>query len=117
MYNFIITRKIKKGVCFDTILDQIRDSINDIYIYVDNALVYLEKQDIWNIRHDFQLHKDRQHINDFISVKLWVEKVQGLKEKNPVLNYNEQGDEKIEYSANNIQEDRNIILVKQMIFN
>lgn len=74
-------------------------------------MVCLEKRDIWNIRRDFQLHKGRQHTNDFISVKLWVEKVQDLKEKNPVLYYKEQGDEKIEYSANNVQEDRNIILV------
>lgn len=100
---------MKEGVPFDTILDQIRDSINDMY--EDNALVCLEKRDIWNIRRDFQLHKGRQHINDFISVKLWVEKVQDLNEKNPVLYYKEQGQDKIEFSANQLQEDSNVMLV------
>lgn len=71
----------------------------------------LEKRDIWNIRLDFQLHKGWQHTNDFISVKLWVEKVQGLNEKNPVLYYKEQSQEKINYSANKVQEDGNIMLV------
>jgi len=100
---------VKEGVPFETILDQIRDSINDLY--EDNALVCLEKRGIWNIRRDFQLHKGRQHSNDFISVKLWVEKVQGLNERNPVLYYKERGQEKNEHSANKVQEDSNIMLV------
>lgn len=74
-------------------------------------MVCLEKRDIWNIRRDFQLHKGRRHTNDFISVKLWVEKVQSLSEKNPVLFYKEQGQNIIEYSADKTQEDCNVMLV------
>lgn len=100
---------MKEGVPFNTILDQIRDSINDLY--GDNALACLEKRDIWNIRRDFQLHKGRQHSNDFISVKLWVEEVQNLSEKNPVLFYKEQNQDNIEYTVNKIQENSNVMLV------
>lgn len=79
---------MKEGVPFDTILNQIRDSVN--YIYEDNAFICLTKQGIRNIQRDFQLHTGRQHANDYISVRLWVEKVETLREKNPVLYFKEQ---------------------------
>lgn len=71
-------------------MDDIRDKISDIC--VPKALI--NKQDLRNIVHDFQLNSTRSHSSDAVSVDIWVQRVSTIADRslNSVIYYTPQGE-------------------------
>ena len=85
-----IAGKLAKGVNLDKILDEIRDNSEDGI----NREHVIERQDIWNIKHQHNIELMEKHKSDTISIHCWVQELRKC-EFNPVLVYKQQG--KIEY--------------------
>lgn len=84
--------KIKIGVTFDRILDDIRESV------VSNENIHrlhiVDKRDLYNIVRDYELDRDVVHKNDAFSTEMWVQEQMALGEDSPVLYFKMQGSEK-----------------------
>lgn len=83
-----IENKLKNGISFDRILDDIRDSVYD-----DTQLTrlhLLDKRDLWNLLRKVDFKKNHAHDNDAISVDILVESLKKRGEKDPVLFYKPQ---------------------------
>ena len=81
-----ITSKLHQGVSVERILDDIRDNI-DTNISREHLVT---RQDIRNIKTQYNVDSISRHKDDPISVNAWVEEMTSLP-YNPVLHYNSQG--------------------------
>lgn len=69
-------------------MDDIRDEVIDEL----STKCFITKQQLRNVRRDFNLHIGRQHSSDATSVQLWVNSMQKLERgQNPVVLYKPQG--------------------------
>jgi len=84
--------KIKSGVTFERILDDIRKSVTSTDSV--NRFHAVDKRDLHNIKRDYDLDKDIVHTNDVFSTEIWVQEQMLLKEKSPVAYFKMQGCEK-----------------------
>ena len=83
----LVARKLKEGVNSDKILDYIRDEVIDDSIKRHHLLT---RQDINNIRRQFNVEGIERHREDQLSVCAWVEELQSL-DSNPVIAFKPQG--------------------------
>ena len=84
---FIFLGKINQGVSLQKILDNVRDSVAGKI----NRLHLLTRKDLHNIQREFKIsHGEKKHADDAMSVKLWVQSMEGL-ENCPIIYYKEQG--------------------------
>jgi len=92
--------KIKAGVEFDRVLDDIRDKISDIRM----PIAVIQKQDLRNIVRDFDLDPCRGHANDAVSVEVWYHRVSKVEDQsqNPVLYYKHQDEQESGFSDDDI---------------
>lgn len=85
----MISARIADGVTFEKILDDIRDNVRNIY----DPIAITTKKDLFNIERDFNLIQGRLNPSDYVSVALWIEKMNELPaDENPIV-YFEQEDE------------------------
>ncbi|XP_016657057.1 uncharacterized protein LOC103308233 [Acyrthosiphon pisum] len=84
--------KIKSGVTFERILDDIRKSVTSTECV--NRFHAVDKRDLYNIKRDYDLDRDIVHTNDAFSTEIWVQEQMLLKEKSPVTYFKMQGCEK-----------------------
>lgn len=97
-FLFYYSGKLKEGVSFNHILDSVRDNESN---QIDNnqRLSLIERKDLHNIVRDYNIdYSTKRHQNDAISVKLWVEEMQALKEECPILYYKGQDEENLDTS-------------------
>ena len=71
-----IAAQLSKGISFDHILDDVRDSIGSSI----QRIHLLTKKDILNIERAYNIKGIQKHSNDAISVTAWVEELRNLKE-------------------------------------
>lgn len=84
LFIFLVLAKLKEGVTWDHILDMVRET--EIISETNQQLLLLERKDLRNISRDFNInYATRRHNDDAISVKLWVDEMQNLKDECPVL--------------------------------
>lgn len=84
-----IAGKLKAGVSFNHILDEVRDVKTGIE---NERLLLLERKDLHNISRDFGISfNTKRHADDAVSVKLWVEEMRELGDDCPILYFKEQG--------------------------
>ncbi|KAL4092150.1 hypothetical protein QTP88_026703 [Uroleucon formosanum] len=74
--------KIKSGVIFEQILDDIQKSVTATECV--NCFHAVDKRDLYNIKRDYDLDRDSVHANDAFSTEIWVQEQMLLKEKSPV---------------------------------
>jgi hypothetical protein len=81
-----IASKLHQGVSMERILDDIKDSI---YGKIEQKHM-IKKQDVYNIKRQYNIAGIIRHNNDLLSVRAWVEE---MKENtyNPILLFKEQG--------------------------
>lgn len=84
--------RIKSGVTFERILDDIRKSASTAES-VDRFHA-VDKRDLHNIVRDYDLDRDIVHTNDAFSTEIWVQEQMLLKEKSPIIYFKNQGCEK-----------------------
>ena len=80
-----IAAKLHNGVSIERILDDIRDSGKQI-----NRGHLATRQDIHNIKNNYNIEGVSRHMNDLSSVNIWVEQLQSC-EYNPVILHKTQG--------------------------
>jgi hypothetical protein len=90
-----IAMKLKAGVEIQRILDDVRDSVTNEQ--QPTRIHFLTRQDIHNIRRDFQLDVEKRHQDDSTSVALWVDQMRQLGDHNPVLFYKPQDQTSMKY--------------------
>lgn len=81
-----IACKLKDGVKLDNILDDIRDKIAGIF----KREHLITKQDIQNIKRQYNIHGVQRHKDDQLSVSAWVVELQSL-DYNPIVAFKPQG--------------------------
>ena len=81
-----IAKKLKEGVSMEHILDSICESVcNNI-----NREHLINRQDIHNIKTQYNIEGINRHANNLISVNAWILDMQALP-YNPIIIYKEQG--------------------------
>ena len=83
-----LAAKLQQGISMERILDDIRDSVED----GANRKHLITRQDLHNIRHQYNIEGIHRDHNDLTSVTAWVEEMKD-QEYNPVLVYKTQGQE------------------------
>ena len=81
-----IAGKLQKGVSMERILDDIRDSV----INQPGRKHLVTRQDLHNIKSQYNMDGIMRHKNDLISVMSWVQEMSSL-DYNPVLDFQPQG--------------------------
>ena len=76
-----------QGVTIDKILDDIRDNVFETGLQREHLT---SKQDIINIKRQYNMEGIQRHQNDQTSVTAWVEEMESM-EFNPVLAFMPQG--------------------------
>ncbi|XP_019853060.1 PREDICTED: uncharacterized protein LOC109582660 [Amphimedon queenslandica] len=85
----MIAAKLQDGVEIQAILDSIRDGVEGAEI---GRSELINRQDIHNIRHQYNIEGIQYHSNDHSSVQLWVDNLQSDSEdESVVLLFKEQG--------------------------
>ena len=82
-----IAAQLSKGVSFDRILDDVRDSVGLSL----QRIHLLTKKDIQNIERAHNIKGIQRHADDALSVSAWVEELTNENEGNPVILYKAQG--------------------------
>ena len=88
-----IATKLKQGITTQRILDDIRTQKQGTSTTREHLI---NRKDVNNIRHQYNIDGIQKHTNDLISVSYWVEGMENL-EYNPVLLFKQQGDEVSEH--------------------
>lgn len=77
------------GVPIQRVLNDVRDSATGTEI---KRIHLLEKKYLHNIRKEYNIsHSTKNHENDIVSVKLWVNQIKNKYDYNLILYYKEQG--------------------------
>jgi len=84
-----VASKLKEGVAIDSILDHIRDQASDSL----GREHLISRQDVHNIKRQYNIDGVERHKNDQTSVCAWVEELQ-LLDYNPIVTFKPQGMEK-----------------------
>ena len=85
----VIAAKLQDGVEIQAILDSIRDGVEGTEI---GRSELINRQDIHNIHHQYNIEGIQYHTNDHSSVQLWVDNLQsGSEDESVVLLFKEQG--------------------------
>lgn len=84
--RMFIAQKLREGVAIDKILDSIRDNIGSTI----KRQHLINRQDINNIKRQFNVEGIERHHDDQMSVCAWVKELQSL-EYNPITIFKEQG--------------------------
>lgn len=80
--------KIAAGIDIDVVLDGIRNNVDSLF----DPIALTSKRDLRNIMRDFDLIPGRSHASDYVSVSLWIKKMNSLPtNENPIV-YHEQSD-------------------------
>jgi len=84
----MIAAKLKDGVSITAILDSVRDNVETI-----GRKELISRQDIHNIKHQYNIEGIQLHSSDYTSVSLWVENIKAnvSDNENPVLLFKKQG--------------------------
>ena len=93
--RMIIASKLKQGISMERILDDIRESVS-------NGLCrqhLVTRQDLHNIKAQYNIDGIVRHKNDLTSVRVWVQEMSTL-EYNPVLIFKPQGESKDNFTEN-----------------
>jgi len=86
--SFIIfsSGKILEGVTFEKILDCIRDNVESL----TDPIAMVERKALLNIQRSFGLIDGRSHQSDYVSVSLWIKRMNELPEnENPIIFHDE----------------------------
>jgi hypothetical protein len=83
-------------VSIDRILDDIRESV---YNKIERKHI-LKKQDIYNIKRQYNIAGIIRHSNDLLSVRSWVDEMK-LNKYNSILLFKEQGDNTLNNGSKN----------------
>ena len=84
----MIAAKLQDGVKIQMILDSICDGV----VTEIGQYELINRQDIHNICHQYNIDGIQYHTNDHLSVQLWVDNLQsGSDDESPVLLFKEQG--------------------------
>ena len=86
--RMLIARKLGEGVTIDKILDDIRDNVGSAI----KRQHLINRQDINNIKRQFNIAGIERHHEDQLSVCAWINELQSL-EYNPITFFKEQGSE------------------------
>ncbi|KAL4082867.1 hypothetical protein QTP88_029521 [Uroleucon formosanum] len=71
-----------RGVTFSKILDDVRNNVHSIY----DVTTLISKRDLRNVERDFNLVEGKDHSSDFVSVCIWIERMNNLsEEENPII--------------------------------
>lgn len=81
-----VAAKLYQGVKMERILDDIRDSVGD-KIKREHLI---NRQDLHNIQHQYNIESSSRHKNDLTSVTSWVEEMRTMP-YNPILKFKQQG--------------------------
>ena len=81
-----IASKLQEGVAIECILDDVQENIDNQV----NREQLLTKQDIHNIKRQFNISSIEKNKNDLVSVCAWVEEVKSLA-YNPIILFKSQG--------------------------
>lgn len=81
-----IAIKLKDGVSMEKILDDIRDTVTD---HVSRVHL-VTRQDLYNIKRQYNIEGIARHSNDHVSTSIWVEEMKAL-DYDPILLYKPQG--------------------------
>ena len=90
-----IAVKLENGVCMDKILDDIHDNIDGKL----NREHLINRQDIRNIRYQYNIEGIQKHSNDLFSVAAWVEEIKSC-DDTTILVFKAQGVEQPSDSNN-----------------
>lgn len=78
------------GVPIQRILNDVRDSVTSETEI--RRIHLLEKKDLHNIRKEYNIsYSTKNHENDAVSVKLWVDQIKSKDGYNPILYFKDQG--------------------------
>ena len=86
--RLLIAQKLKDGVTIDKVLDDLRDEIPGTVTRKD----IITKQDIRNIKRQYNIGGVQRHKEDQLSVCAWVEEMEAL-DNNPIIAFKPQGKE------------------------
>ena len=88
----MVAAKLSDGVTISTILDSVRDNVEGI-----DHTALLCRQDVHNIKHQYNIEGTKLHENDHTRVSLWVEGMRNQAtdndDDNPILIFKQQGQE------------------------
>ena len=66
----MIAAKLKDNVSISAILDSVRDNVETI-----GRKELISRQDIYNVKHQYNIEGIQLHSSDYTSVSLWVENI------------------------------------------
>lgn len=104
-----IAAKLQQGVSMDRIMDDIRETVSKEL----NREHLISRQDLHNIKKQYNIDGVIRHQNDLISTSAWVEDMKNLK-YNSVLLFKRQGEEQNDHMDN--VSDKDFILCLQTEF-
>ena len=89
----MIAAKLSDGVTISTILDSVRDNVECI-----DRTALLCRQDVYNVKHQYNIEGTKLHENDHTSVSLWVDSLRSKEatdddSDNPIFIFKQQGHE------------------------
>ena len=100
-----ITAKLQQGVGMERILDDIRDSVTNTI----RRKHLIRRQDLHNIKAQYNIDGIMRHKNDLTSVLAWVEEMNAL-EYNPVLVFKLQGIDQCDTTDKSSKDDFLLVL-------